>query len=372
MSRGKVVDFGSTDVEHPLLSPEDAAFDDMPAAAGNAPDALARLASARARGRLAHAAILAGPAGAGKRWVAVRLAQLLACEAAPAGALAPCLRCNECLRTARGLDPGVVPLEPAWDSRRGQRKTEIAVEQVRELQSALGLRSDRRRVVIVDPADRMSHVAQEAILKTLEEPPAGVHLLLLTSRATFLKPTIRSRAPLLRVAPPSLEAVAATVVARRGMDASEAMLAARLAGGDLRVALAIDPAQAADEWLDLARSLYELLGPKGERKARDLATELVPAKGEDGGRDEIVRRLALLERVLRDALVAGAEAGAGALLHPGAEKAAASIAQRLPAASAARAFPLLEAARDDLALHVNAKVVLTHLLMEIRALRAPA
>ena len=63
-----------------------------------------------------------------------------------------------------------------------------------ELPERLSFRaSGGRRFVIIDPADRLSIVAQEAVLKTLEEPPEGVVLALLTTRASFLKPTVRSR-----------------------------------------------------------------------------------------------------------------------------------------------------------------------------------
>lgn len=372
MSR-KSADTAPADIERPLLSDEDGAFDELPSEPGSASEALDRLLDARQRGRLAHALLLAGPAGCGKRWLAVRLAQVLACTSPVLGSGRPCLRCTECLRTERGLDTDLLLLEPPWDEKKGVRKAEIPVETVRAAQELLGFRSaGRRRVVILDPADHLSIVAQEALLKTLEEPPQGVTLLLLTSRASFLKPTIRSRAPLLRVGPPTRDALAALVARRKGLSPEDADLAARMSSGHVRAALGLDAAEVAERWVSVARGLYEILGAKGERRARDLALEIAPTKGEEGGsREDIADFLSLLERILRDALVAGCRGpDEGVLLNPSAAKAAAALSRRLPPERAARAMALVETARDDLALHMNVKVVLTHLLFSIHALRA--
>jgi len=278
------------------------------------------------------------------------------------------------VRTDRGLDPDVMLLEPPWDDKKGERKGEIPVGDVRRVQEQLSFRAaGRRRVVVIDPADRLSIVAQEALLKTLEEPPAGVTLLLLTSRASFLKPTIRSRAPLLRVVPPSREAIAAMLVRRKGLDPAQADLAARLSAGDVREALSLDAAEVAESWVSLARTLYEILGPKGERRARDLALQVAPSKGEEGGgREDIAAFLALLERILRDALIAGSSDGCAEsrLLNPSASKAASAIAARLPRDAAARAVALVDVARDDFALNMSVKVVLTHLLLSLHGLRS--
>lgn len=354
------------EVERPLLAEGDAAFDDLPSEPRSAPDVLRSLAGARERGRLAHGIVLAGPEGSGKRWVAVRLAQRLACVAA--GDM-PCGRCAECRRTGRGLDLDVM-LVDLPRNKEGERKSEIPVESVRAVQDRLEMRTaGRRRVVIVDPADRLSIVAQEALLKTLEEPPDGVTILLLTARASFLKPTIRSRAPMHRIVAPSHEAIAAMLRSRRGLGEEQAMLAARLSGGDVREALEMDPAAEAESWVQLARSLYEILGSRGESRARDVAVAAAPSKTDGGSRDDVVRWLSLLQRILRDAMTAGARPD-GALLNPAADKAARALATRLQPDAAARALEAIDEARDDLALYMSPKVALTHLLMTIHGLRA--
>jgi DNA polymerase-3 subunit delta' len=369
-------------VDTALLSAADAAFDALPDEAGTAPDALRRLAVALARGRLSHALLVAGPRGCGKRHVAVRLAQLTACDARAADPeiLRPCRECPPCRRVERGLDPDVMLLEPPWDKRRQEARTEILVEQVRDLQERLTFRSTgRRRFVIVAPADRLSPVAEEALLKTLEEPPAGVVLALLTTRPSRLKPTVRSRCQLTRVAAPSAGTAARVLQELRGLSADEARRTAALAGGDLRRALDLDFARAGEEWLHLGRRLYEVLGARGASRCRDLAQEVVPKRGEEGsGRGEVADWLDLLERVVRDVMVAGEQARdrsaaplGSRLVNPGAETASRALAARLPPDAAARALEEVQRARDDLALHLSQKLVLTHLLLALHGLARP-
>jgi hypothetical protein len=144
-----------------------------------------------------------------------------------------------------------------------------------------------------------------------------------------------------------------------------------MSGGDVRRALSLDPAEVAEAWVQAARALYEITGPKGERRARDLAIEVAPSKEEGGGREDVVAFLALLERILRDVLVAGTagEAAAESLLNPSAAKAAHALALRLPPDAAAEGLALVEGARDDLALNMNVKVILSHLLFSLHGLR---
>ena len=354
-----------------LLQDEDLAFDLLPEDE-RARRPLATLLRTQARGRLSHALLLAGPPGSGKRHAAVRLAQLLACE--NPGAAGPCLHCEACRKTEEGLDPEVHELVPPIDPKTGRPKGEIPVERVRALQERLSFRSSgARRVAIVEPADRLSLVAQEAVLKTLEEPPEGVTLLLLTTRPASLKPTVRSRCQLVRFASPPPEAVAAILEAK-GRPAEQARLAAALTGGDLRRALALDAEGAAEEWIELGRRLYELLGAQGEARARDLALEMAPQGGGGGAHADIAERLDLLERVLRDVMLAGErgdepdEELAARLTHPGGVGAVRALSKRLTPVAAARSLDEIATARGDLQLRMNAKVVLTGLLLELHRL----
>ena len=114
-----------------------------------------------------------------------------------------CGTCAACQRILRGAHPDVMMVEPG-------DKGSIKIEQVRDIIDRAAYRpfEGRRRVVIIDDADALVDQAQNALLKTLEEPPNASNFLLVTSRPDAMLPTVRSRCPLLRFRPLSPEEVA--------------------------------------------------------------------------------------------------------------------------------------------------------------------
>lgn len=146
-------------------------------------------------GRLGQALLLAGPRGVGKRSFAAKLAAVLLCEA-PSGK--PCGSCRSCVQREAGSHPNLMRLQPAEDKR------DIAIEDVRDLQQRLQLSSHygQSKVAIIAPADALNANGVNALLKTIEEPPAGTHLVLVSERWRALPPTLRSRCQMLRFAPP--------------------------------------------------------------------------------------------------------------------------------------------------------------------------
>jgi len=152
----------------------------------------------RAQGRLAHALMFVGPAGIGKHQLAERFAQSLLC-AQPHADGQPCGHCHACSLYAAGTHPDLFRLSPEEDSKN------IRIDQIRALIEGMSLSSHygRHKVVILNPADAMNIAAANALLKTLEEPPADTILLLVTDRPSFLPATIRSRCQTLRLALPA-------------------------------------------------------------------------------------------------------------------------------------------------------------------------
>ena len=139
------------------------------------------------RERHAHAYLLHGPAGIGKRALAERLAALLLC-ARPA-ALTPCGQCKSCQLLRAGSHPDCFDLQPE------EADKPIRVDQVRELVAFVTQTAQLggRKLVLLEPAEAMNLNAANALLKSLEEPSGETVLLLVSHQPSRLLPTIRSR-----------------------------------------------------------------------------------------------------------------------------------------------------------------------------------
>lgn len=147
-----------------------------------------RIRSMLAAGRLPHGLILAGPDGLGKRHFAHIVAAMLLCESRTGEGLA-CGRCRACALYAAGNHPDAKVVVPEEEGKA------IAVDQIRELGLFAALKSHGGgwQIAIIAPADAMNRSAANALLKTLEEPPPGMHLLLIAEQPSRLPATVRSR-----------------------------------------------------------------------------------------------------------------------------------------------------------------------------------
>ncbi len=165
-----------------------------------------------------HGLLLAGPAGGGKRQFAEALAAARLCDRPVADGFA-CGTCESCIWIAAGTHPDLIRVVPesedgsdeGEEGKDGSRSRQIKVEQIRILQEHLMRKGHRshRRVVLIDPAEAMNPITANGLLKLLEEPPNGVLLLLVSSVAERLLPTLRSRCQRWDfVAPTESEAIA--------------------------------------------------------------------------------------------------------------------------------------------------------------------
>jgi DNA polymerase III subunit delta' len=200
----------------------------------------APMAKARALAR-AHALLLAGPAGAGHLELAGLLAQAHLCEQP---AQAPCGRCGSCHLVRQRAHPDLLAVVPeAWRLRLGwvgddeagpksdaKPSRDIRIEQVRQAIDWSHQTSGRGRgkVLLLHPADALNGPSANALLKTLEEPAAGLRLLLTSTDPERLLPTIRSRCQRLQLALPPRDVSLAWLGARQlsGDDARALMAAA--------------------------------------------------------------------------------------------------------------------------------------------------
>ncbi|MCS6817511.1 MAG: DNA polymerase III subunit delta' [Blastocatellia bacterium] len=245
-------------------------------------------------GRLGHSLIFSGPEGVGKRQFALALAKTINCPNASNGDRSlpdSCDACPSCHKIERGEHLDVLVLRP--------ETAFLRIEQIRSLceQAYRKPFEARWRVFIVDEAEAMTEQAANALLKTLEEPPAESLLILLTSQLARLLPTIRSRCHLYHFAPLSTAEVERFLRERFMRPEEEIHLLARLAGGRIGKALSID----LSVYQEMRREVLELLAVLGTGDQVRLV-RAAEYWGRRLDREEFERRLEVLERVLADML----------------------------------------------------------------------
>ena len=265
---------------------------------------LGLLSQAAERGTLPQSLIFAGPAGVGKHMAAVALAQLLNCQspiqATDVGRVFrpgadACGKCPPCKRIARRVHPDVLFVEPGDTGN-------IKIEQLREVIDAAGYRpfEGRRRVVIIDQAEQMMATGQDAILKTLEEPPAASVFILVTSFPATLLPTVRSRCQRLRFGRLAPGDVAAVLKASHDYSDADAHARASLSDGSIGRALE----EGSESFVDARTAAFELLqraAMSSAPAARIQGAMNLPGAGRGkADRDALGQALQALSSILRD------------------------------------------------------------------------
>lgn len=178
--------------------------------------------------RLPHALLLTGPVHVGKMSLALDIARLIICQEPNAG---PCNACYPCRRIMSGnhTDVQIVCRE---NNTSNSLKKEISIQQIREVQkyAYLGSYEAHRRTIIIDSAEFLSEEAANSLLKLLEEPPAGILLILLCSWENGILPTLKSRCQRLKLKQVGRHHILEELL-QRGADVEHANLLSRLAHG---------------------------------------------------------------------------------------------------------------------------------------------
>jgi DNA polymerase-3 subunit delta' len=306
----------------------------------------AKLAAAVQHDRVAHALLLQDAPGAGGELLALWMAQLLLCLApAPEG---PCGACAGCARVRDNQHPDFTRIGLIEESK------QIRVEQARELSAHLALASHQGgyKVALIDPADALNWNAANALLKTLEEPPARTVLILVAQQPSRLPATILSRCQRLRIRRPEREPALRWLSRFVGEGPWGAVL--DVIGNAPLLAAALDPRavlQVRDETLS---GLGELVSRHAD--AAQLA--------EAWSRTELALRLTCVENWLTERIRRSLGAGTYSTeMRDGAQ-----VAHADPRSNAPQLFDLLEqlrALRAALATPVNRSLVLESLLRSL-------
>ncbi len=183
-------------------------------------------------GRIPNAYLFSGPRGIGKKLTADALAQSIACTG---DSDEGCGVCAGCQKVMMGNHPDITTVEP--DGK------EIKVEQTRRLQSQLKYHplEAPSKLTIIDEADRMNVSAANSMLKIIEEPPADTHFVLISPYPHRLPATIRSRCQTISFSPIPDDQISELLTRRTGLSDANAIKIAKISGGSIGTALALDP-----------------------------------------------------------------------------------------------------------------------------------
>jgi DNA polymerase III subunit delta' len=308
-------------------------------------------------GALPPSLIFSGPEGVGKRRVAQAVAQALNCTA-PAP---PCGECPACRRIARGVHPDVQVVVPGETG-------SIKIDQVRDALESTFYRpfEGRRRVTVIDDADALMPAAQNALLKTLEEPPASSVFILVTSRPDGLLPTVRSRCSLMRFARLSAADVAAILERDHQYSQREALAVAAAADGSVRRALQVQAGDLADARTTVGDLLRDLHGKGDVRTRVERAKDLLKGGGTAASEREYLSvQLQALASMVRDLGVLSTGADDRLLANVDLRRELDSLAKSFDSERALRVYAAVERAHGALERNVSPKVVADWLALQI-------
>lgn len=258
------------------------------------------LKSAFLSGKVPHSLLFSGPEGIGKRQAALAYAKLLNCSNSGEDA---CGTCPDCQMMDALTHPNLLQVWPTVKDKKDKDlliNTEedgvIRIEQVREVQNALKYRVDRgRKIVIIAAADKLMPQAANAFLKTLEEPPSDSVIILVSSKASDLLPTILSRCQRINFRPLPDDIIASYLTGRSGMAREDAMAISRLSSGSLSRAV-----KYTDEGANAGRR--ELLERLAALRPEDLDVALKLAE-DLSKRDDLEEVLEFMKSWYRDKAV---------------------------------------------------------------------
>jgi len=320
-----------------------------------------------AGGTLPPSLLFAGPAGVGKHLTAVAVAQALNCTnitkgsgLRAEGSLDACGTCAVCTRIARAVHPDVLFVSPSENGN-------IKIEPVRDAIDRAQYRpfEGRRRVVIIDDADALISNAQNALLKTLEEPTPSSVFILVTARPDMLLPTVLSRCPQLRFRPLAVADIVSALMAR-GRSEAEARAVAATAGGSVGQALQMSADELVESRELAQRVLAQAAAQHDPARRVETAQQLItkPPSGVTE-RDQLATHLRAMAVLLRDVEVLATVADDRELANADVRPVLERLTNTYRGARGTRAFAAIDRALFALERNAGVKLVADWLVLQL-------
>ena len=253
--------------------------------------------------------VFAGPRDIGKKSLARKFAQSLLCEknelAKTEKVVLPCGQCRHCRDFASGRYADYYFLNREINAKTEKRKTQISVEQVRNLIDKINMSSfstkDYPKIVIIDEAESLSAEAANSLLKTLEEPNGRIVIFLLVENKDLLLPTILSRAQVLRFSTIDQDKIYENLLERENISRDLAKEVAGFSGGRYVTAMEyLQNPQSFSEQKEKISQAFSLLTQTNARKFQKIEELL----GQENETEKVVSRLDDFSAIGRDLLLA--------------------------------------------------------------------
>ncbi len=307
-----------------------------------------------------HAYLLSGEKGSGKKMLAEAFASALQCEGGPGEK--PCGRCLSCMQMMTGNHPDVIYV-------RHEKPNVISVDEIRrQLNQDAGVKPYRSRwkIYIVDEAEKMNVQAQNAALKTLEEPPDYAVILLLTANADSMLETIKSRCMTLAIRPVREDALKRYLMQKAQLPDYQANLCEAFARGNVGRALLL---ASSPEFEESREETVALLKSLKQKSVNDLAAaaKKKTEKGADPG-----AFLELLQLWYRDVLLYKSTNSVKHLIFTGEVQYIKKTAAECTFEGLNRILNAITQAADRLSSNVNAELSMEWLLLTCRDEQAGA
>ena len=303
--------------------------------------------------KVSHAYILDGEEGAGKNMLARAFAQTLQCER---GGTEPCGECHSCKQAMSGNQPDIITVTH-------EKPTSIGVEDIRgQLCGDIQIKpySSPYKIYIVDEAEKMTVQAQNALLKTIEEPPAYGVIMLLTTNADAFLPTILSRCVTLKLRPVKNEIIRPYLMEKYHIPDYQAEVCTAFARGNVGKA---ERLAQSEQFAELKSHLLHLLRHLRDMEVYEL-TEAVRSVSEY--KTEINDYLDLMALWFRDVLLFKATRQIDGLVFAEEINAISAQAQKSSYEGLERILKALEKAKVRLNANVNFELTMELLMLTIK------